>query len=83
LSQIEETTQKLLRSSDRRTEVSIESSSLAIRFEAVAMDAAVAGVGPLGTLTYNAEVDLAGVLEWGVLFLVPPDGAQVDVLIQL
>jgi predicted DNA-binding transcriptional regulator YafY len=38
---IEETTQKLLRSSDRRTEVSIESSSLAIRFEAVAMDAAV------------------------------------------
>ncbi len=38
---IEETTQKLLRSSDRRAEVSIESSSLAIRFEAVAMDAAV------------------------------------------
>src|SRR6202035_1457865 len=35
---IEETTQKLLRSSDRRTEVSIESSSLAIRFDAVAMD---------------------------------------------
>jgi predicted DNA-binding transcriptional regulator YafY len=38
---IEETTQKLLRSSDRRTEVSIESTSLAIRFESVAMDAAV------------------------------------------
>jgi len=37
---IEETTQKLLRSSDRRTEVSIESSSLAIRLEPVAMDAA-------------------------------------------
>jgi predicted DNA-binding transcriptional regulator YafY len=38
---IEETTQKLLRSSDRRAEVSIESSSLAIRFDAVAMDDAV------------------------------------------
>ena len=38
---IEETTQKLLRSSDRRTEVSIESSSFAIRFESVAMDDAV------------------------------------------
>jgi predicted DNA-binding transcriptional regulator YafY len=35
---IEETTQKLLRSSDRRTEVSVESTSLAIRFDAVAMD---------------------------------------------
>jgi predicted DNA-binding transcriptional regulator YafY len=38
---IEETTQKLLRSSDRRAEVAVESSSLAIRFEAVALDAAV------------------------------------------
>jgi predicted DNA-binding transcriptional regulator YafY len=38
---IEETTQKLLRSSDRRTEVSMETTSLAIRFETVAMDAAV------------------------------------------
>jgi predicted DNA-binding transcriptional regulator YafY len=38
---IEETTQKLLRSSDRRTEVSIESSSFAIRLEPLAMDAAV------------------------------------------
>ncbi|GAC1581208.1 MAG: hypothetical protein NVS3B7_16190 [Candidatus Elarobacter sp.] len=38
---IEETTQKLLRSSDRRAEVSVESSSLAIRFESVAMDDAV------------------------------------------
>ena len=38
---IEETTQKLLRSSDRRTEVAVESTSLAIRFESVAMDEAV------------------------------------------
>ena len=38
---IEETTQKLLRSSDRRTEVAVEHSSLAIRFEAVSMDDAV------------------------------------------
>ena len=35
---IEETTQKLLRSSDRRSAVSIETTSLAIRFESVAMD---------------------------------------------
>lgn len=35
---IEETTQKLLRSSDRRTEVSVETTSLAIRFGDVAMD---------------------------------------------
>jgi len=35
---IEETTQKLLASSDRRTGVSIETSSFAIRFESVAMD---------------------------------------------
>lgn len=35
---IEETTQKLLRSSDRRAEVAVESSSLAIRFGAVSMD---------------------------------------------
>jgi proteasome accessory factor B len=40
-SAIEETTQKLLRSSDRRTEVSIETASFAIRFESVAMDDAV------------------------------------------
>jgi predicted DNA-binding transcriptional regulator YafY len=38
---IEETTQKLLRSSDRRTEVSVTHTSLAIRFGAVAMDAEV------------------------------------------
>ena len=38
---IEETTQKLLRSSDRRTEASIETASFAIRFESVAMDDAV------------------------------------------
>jgi predicted DNA-binding transcriptional regulator YafY len=38
---IEETTQKLLRSSDRRTGASIETTSLAIRFESVAMDEAV------------------------------------------
>jgi predicted DNA-binding transcriptional regulator YafY len=38
---IEETTEKLLRSSDRRTEVAVEHSSLAIRFEAVSMDDAV------------------------------------------
>jgi predicted DNA-binding transcriptional regulator YafY len=38
---IEETTQKLLRSSDRRTEVSIETTSFAIRLDPVAMDAAV------------------------------------------
>jgi proteasome accessory factor B len=38
---IEETTQKLLRSSDRRTEASVAHSSLAIRFGAVAMDAEV------------------------------------------
>jgi len=38
---IEETTQKLLRSSDRRTEASVTNSSLAIRFGAVAMDAEV------------------------------------------
>jgi proteasome accessory factor B len=38
---IEETTRKLLRSSDRRTEVSMESASFAIRFESVAMDDAV------------------------------------------
>ena len=35
---IEETTQKLIRSSDRRTEVSVEYSSVAIRLGAVAMD---------------------------------------------
>jgi len=40
-SAIEETTQKLLASSDRRTGVSIESSSFAIRFESVAMDETV------------------------------------------
>jgi predicted DNA-binding transcriptional regulator YafY len=34
---IEETTQKLLRSSDRRAEVAVESSSFAIRFESVAL----------------------------------------------
>jgi predicted DNA-binding transcriptional regulator YafY len=38
---IEETTQKLLRSSDRRTEAAVETTSFAIRFEAVSMDAAV------------------------------------------
>jgi predicted DNA-binding transcriptional regulator YafY len=38
---IEETTEKLLRSSDRRTEAAVEQSSLAIRFEAVSMDDAV------------------------------------------
>ena len=38
---IEETTQKLLRSSDRRTEASVTSTSLAIRFGTVAMDADV------------------------------------------
>jgi predicted DNA-binding transcriptional regulator YafY len=38
---IEETTQKLLRSSDRRTEASVETASFAIRFETVSMDAAV------------------------------------------
>ncbi len=38
---IEETTEKLLRSSDRRTENAVEHSSLAIRFEAVSMDDAV------------------------------------------
>lgn len=38
---IEETTQKLLRSSDRRADSAIESTSLAIRFETVAMDDAV------------------------------------------
>jgi predicted DNA-binding transcriptional regulator YafY len=38
---IEETTEKLLRSSDRRTEVSVTNSSLAIRFGTVAMDADV------------------------------------------
>jgi predicted DNA-binding transcriptional regulator YafY len=38
---IEETTEKLLRSSDRRAEVAVTNSSLAIRFEAVSMDAAV------------------------------------------
>ncbi|MDQ6926782.1 MAG: WYL domain-containing protein, partial [Candidatus Eremiobacteraeota bacterium] len=38
---IEETTEKLLRSSDRRTEVAVGQSSLAIRFEAVSMDDAV------------------------------------------
>jgi len=37
-SAIEETTQKLLRSSDRRTEVSVEYTSLAIRFGAVALE---------------------------------------------
>lgn len=36
-SAIEETTQKLLRSSDRRTEVAVESSSVTIRFESVAL----------------------------------------------
>jgi len=35
---IEETTQKLLRSSDRRTEVSVETTSLAIRFGEVALE---------------------------------------------
>jgi proteasome accessory factor B len=35
---IEETTQKLLRSSDRRSEVSVESTSLAIRFGEVALE---------------------------------------------
>jgi predicted DNA-binding transcriptional regulator YafY len=38
---IEETTEKLLRSSDRRAENAVEHSSLAIRFEAVSMDDAV------------------------------------------
>jgi len=38
---IEETTQKLLRSSDRRAEVAVESSSFAIRFETIAPDEAV------------------------------------------
>ena len=38
---IEETTQKLLRSSDRRTEAAVETTSFAIRFEAVSMDAGV------------------------------------------
>ncbi|HEY4439090.1 MAG TPA: WYL domain-containing protein [Candidatus Elarobacter sp.] len=38
---IEETTQKLIRSSDRRTEVSVEYSSVAIRLGAVSMDAEV------------------------------------------
>jgi len=38
---IEETTQKLLRSSDRRTEASVEYSSLAIRFGTVVLDAEV------------------------------------------
>lgn len=38
---IEETTQKLLRSSDRRAEVAGSGASLAIRFEAVSMDAGV------------------------------------------
>ncbi len=36
---IEETTQKLLRSSDRRAEAAVESTSFAIRFESVALDA--------------------------------------------
>ncbi len=36
-SAIEETTQKLLRSSDRRAEVAVESTSLAIRFESVTL----------------------------------------------
>jgi predicted DNA-binding transcriptional regulator YafY len=36
-SAIEETTQKLLRSSDRRAEVAVESTSFAIRFESVAL----------------------------------------------
>lgn len=40
-SAIEETTQKLLRSSDRRAEVAVESTSFAIRFESVALDADV------------------------------------------
>ena len=40
-SAIEETTQKLLRSSDRRAEAAVETTSLAIRFESVAMDDAV------------------------------------------
>ncbi|MBV8749086.1 MAG: WYL domain-containing protein [Candidatus Eremiobacteraeota bacterium] len=38
---IEETTQKLLRSSDRRAEVAVETSSFAIRFETIAPDEAV------------------------------------------
>ncbi|HEV2644046.1 MAG TPA: WYL domain-containing protein [Candidatus Elarobacter sp.] len=38
---IDETTEKLLRSSDRRAEAAVEHSSLAIRFEAVSMDDAV------------------------------------------
>jgi proteasome accessory factor B len=38
---IEETTEKLLRSSDRRAEVAVEHSSLSIRFETVSMDDAV------------------------------------------
>lgn len=38
---IEETTQKLLRSSDRRAEAAVTSSSFAIRFDEVALDAAV------------------------------------------
>ena len=38
---IDETTEKLLRSSDRRAEVAVTNTSLAIRFEAVSMDAAV------------------------------------------
>jgi len=38
---IEETTQKLLRSSDRRAEVAVESASFAIRMEPVAMDEAL------------------------------------------
>jgi predicted DNA-binding transcriptional regulator YafY len=37
-SAIEETTQKLLRSSDRRAEAAVESTSFAIRFESVALD---------------------------------------------
>jgi predicted DNA-binding transcriptional regulator YafY len=40
-SAIEETTQKLLRSSDRRAEAAVESTSFAIRFESVAIDAEV------------------------------------------
>lgn len=40
-SAIEETTEKLLRSSDRRAEASVESSSFAIRFESVAIDESV------------------------------------------
>ena len=38
---IEETTQKLLRSSDRRAEAAVETTSFAIRMEPVAMDAAL------------------------------------------